>query len=60
MLKRTRRSKVRIPSPQVPSTLNHFISSLGQTLYTRGSPESLAIMDKQIFRLIGKATTLAA
>ncbi|KAF6759935.1 peroxysomal citrate synthase [Ephemerocybe angulata] len=32
----------------------------GQTLYTKGSPESLAIMDKQILRLIGKATTLAA
>ncbi|KAL0577135.1 hypothetical protein V5O48_004849 [Marasmius crinis-equi] len=32
----------------------------GQTLYTTGSPESLATMDKQIYRLIGKATTLAA
>ena len=33
---------------------------VGQTLYTKGDKESLAIMDKQIFRLIGKATTLAA
>ncbi|THH07059.1 hypothetical protein EW145_g3637 [Phellinidium pouzarii] len=32
----------------------------GQTLYTKGDAVSLANMDKQIFRLIGKATTLAA
>ncbi|KAF8905046.1 peroxysomal citrate synthase [Gymnopilus junonius] len=32
----------------------------GQTLYTKGDSASLSIMDKQIFRLIGKATTLAA
>ncbi|KAG8773065.1 hypothetical protein FRC12_002753 [Ceratobasidium sp. 428] len=32
----------------------------GQTLYTKGDKMSLAIMDKQIYRLIGKATTLAA
>ncbi|KAJ7593258.1 peroxysomal citrate synthase [Mycena floridula] len=32
----------------------------GQTLYTKGDSASLAIMDKQIYRLIGKATTLAA
>lgn len=32
----------------------------GQQLYTRGNAESLVVMDKQIFRLIGKATTLAA
>jgi citrate synthase len=32
----------------------------GQTLFTKGTPESLAMMDKQIYRLIGKATTLAA
>ncbi|KZS94251.1 peroxysomal citrate synthase [Sistotremastrum niveocremeum HHB9708] len=32
----------------------------GQTLYTKGDPQSIANMDKQIFRLIGKATTLAA
>jgi citrate synthase len=32
----------------------------GQSLYTKGDKESLAIMDKQIYRLIGKATTLAA
>ncbi|KAF9048618.1 peroxysomal citrate synthase [Panaeolus papilionaceus] len=32
----------------------------GQKLYTAGDKASLAIMDKQIYRLIGKATTLAA
>ncbi|KIY67275.1 peroxysomal citrate synthase [Cylindrobasidium torrendii FP15055 ss-10] len=32
----------------------------GQALFTAGSPESLANMDRQIFRIIGKATTLAA
>ncbi|KAF8920417.1 peroxysomal citrate synthase [Mucidula mucida] len=32
----------------------------GQNLFTRGSKESLAVMDRQIYRLIGKATTLAA
>jgi len=32
----------------------------GQTLFSRGDKESLAVMDKQIYRLIGKATTLAA
>ncbi|KAF8513188.1 peroxysomal citrate synthase [Hysterangium stoloniferum] len=32
----------------------------GQTLYTRDDPASLANMDKQIYRLIGKATTFAA
>jgi len=32
----------------------------GQNLYTKGDAASLAIMDKQIFRLIGKATTFAA
>ncbi|KDR76340.1 hypothetical protein GALMADRAFT_247736 [Galerina marginata CBS 339.88] len=32
----------------------------GQTLYTKGDATSLAVMDKQIYRLIGKATTLAA
>ncbi|KAL0954515.1 hypothetical protein HGRIS_003482 [Hohenbuehelia grisea] len=32
----------------------------GQTLFTKGDENSLAIMDKQIYRLIGKATTLAA
>ncbi|KIJ52580.1 hypothetical protein M422DRAFT_26160 [Sphaerobolus stellatus SS14] len=32
----------------------------GQTLYTKGDSKSLAIMDKQIYRLIGKATTFAA
>jgi citrate synthase len=33
---------------------------LGQTLFTKGDKPSLAVLDKQIFRLIGKATTLAA
>src|SRR5215471_8753628 len=33
---------------------------LGQNLYTRGDEASLKNMDKQIYRLIGKATTLAA
>ncbi|KAF7374819.1 Citrate synthase [Mycena sanguinolenta] len=32
----------------------------GQNLFTRGDAASLAVMDKQIYRLIGKATTLAA
>ncbi|CAK5268487.1 unnamed protein product [Mycena citricolor] len=32
----------------------------GQTLFTKGDEASLAILDKQIYRLIGKATTLAA
>ena len=32
----------------------------GQKLFTKGDKESLAVMDKQIFRIIGKATTLAA
>lgn len=32
----------------------------GQNLYTKGTTESLAIMDKQIFRLIGKTISLAS
>ncbi|KAL1663796.1 citrate synthase-like protein [Schizophyllum commune] len=32
----------------------------GQKLFTKGDAASLANMDKQIYRLIGKATTLAA
>ncbi|TFK92658.1 peroxysomal citrate synthase [Polyporus arcularius HHB13444] len=32
----------------------------GQRLYTQGDAASLATMDRQIYRLIGKATTLAA
>jgi len=32
----------------------------GQTLYTKDDPVSLANMDKQIYRLIGKAITFAA
>jgi len=33
---------------------------LGQKLYTSGDRSSLANMDRQIFRIIGKATSLAA
>lgn len=32
----------------------------GQTLFTKTDPPSLANMDKQIYRIIGKAITLAA
>ncbi|KAJ3479532.1 hypothetical protein NLI96_g9000 [Meripilus lineatus] len=32
----------------------------GQRLYTRGNEEACAIMDRQIYRIIGKATALAA
>lgn len=32
----------------------------GQTLYTSGTRASLALMDKQIMRLIGKSITLAS
>ncbi|KAF8239672.1 peroxysomal citrate synthase [Tricholoma matsutake] len=32
----------------------------GQNIFTKGDKASLALMDKQIYRLIGKATTLAA
>ncbi|OBZ72531.1 Citrate synthase [Grifola frondosa] len=32
----------------------------GQRLYTQGDKASLATMDRQIYRIIGKATTLAA
>jgi citrate synthase len=32
----------------------------GQNIFTKGDKASLAIMDKQIYRIIGKATTLAA
>lgn len=34
--------------------------SIGQTLFTKTDPASLANMDKQIYRIIGKAITLAA
>lgn len=40
-----------------------WASFLGQNLYTngaKGNPAALQNMDKQIYRLIGKATTLAA
>lgn len=32
----------------------------GQTLYTKGDQDSLTVLDKQIYRILGKATTLAA
>ncbi|RDB26016.1 Citrate synthase [Hypsizygus marmoreus] len=32
----------------------------GQNIFSKGDQASLALMDKQIYRLIGKATTLAA
>lgn len=32
----------------------------GQKLYTSGTSEALAVMDKQIYRLIGKAITVGA
>lgn len=32
----------------------------GQKLYTTGDAASLAVMDKQIFRIIGKSISLAA
>lgn len=32
----------------------------GQDLFTKADTHSLANMDKQIYRLVGKATTLAA
>lgn len=41
------------------SPIHHGIP-LGQKLYTGGNAESLAMIDKQIYRIIGKATTLAA
>jgi hypothetical protein len=37
-----------------------LIGASGQNLFTKGDKTSLATMDKQIIRLIGKATTLAA
>lgn len=42
--------------------MNGFLVNryLGQTLFTKGDTVSLANMDKQIYRLLGKATTLAA
>ena len=44
----------------LPIKLCPVLLFLGQNLYTRGNAASLSIMDKQIYRLIGKATTLAA
>lgn len=55
----TRRFRVSIPPSLWRGRAIDGVA-LGQTLFTKGSPESLANMDKQIFRLIGKATTMAA
>ena len=57
--RRTHHCKVTVPCAY------RFIHQLiyvcpGQTLFTKGDTVSLANMDKQIYRLIGKATTLAA
>ena len=39
----------------------HYANTVtGQNIFTKGDKDSLALMDKQIYRLIGKATTLAA
>jgi citrate synthase len=49
----------KVPTPlTLPITALNFLQ--GQTLFTKGDAASLANMDKQIYRLIGKATTLAA
>jgi len=57
--KRTRPYKVcRIDSRIHSNAL--MLRLAGQSLYTRGDKASLAVMDKQIYRLIGKAITLAA
>jgi hypothetical protein len=58
MAKPTHRSKVALAFGCLILAYRHCI--IGQTLYTKGDSASLAIMDKQIYRLIGKATTLAA
>lgn len=55
--------KVILPFKVIPNPIQHDQSQremTGQTLYTKGDKASLAIMDKQIYRLLGKATTLAA
>lgn len=33
---------------------------LGQRLYTRGDKASIELLDRQIYRIMGKATTIAA
>lgn len=39
---------------------SELCTHIGQKLFTQGDKSSLANMDRQIFRIIGKATTLAA
>ena len=52
------------PSLQGPvltqNTPSRFSCFSGQNIFTKGDKASLALLDKQIYRLIGKATTLAA
>ncbi|KAI3614889.1 peroxysomal citrate synthase [Moniliophthora roreri] len=48
------------PMSILTSAFAYLGSYYSQTLFTKGTEESLAVMDKQIYRLIGKATTLAA
>ena len=49
-----------MPLPKCVSLMTCDIDFSGQRLYTQGDAASLANMDRQIYRLIGKATTLAA
>ena len=42
------------------NTPSRFSRFPGQNIFTKGDKASLALLDKQIYRLIGKATTLAA
>ena len=58
----TRPCKVRVPpiSPLATVRSELTLSTLGQKLFTQGDKSSLANIDRQIFRIIGKATTLAA
>lgn len=42
------------------STGSQPYQHIGQRLYTAGDATSLATMDRQIYRIIGKAITLAA
>ena len=52
--------KVKLSALGLYQVLLWSVLELGQTLYTKGDAASLANMDRQIYRLIGKATTLAA
>jgi len=50
----------KVHPPQHVSSQSILTDHPGQHLYSKGDKASLAVMDKQIYRLIGKATTLAA